>query len=115
MGTAVLVRSPNIIKAQRSAGVCRRLTRSRERRAGKRVVRTQRPAELILQRHSRMHSQALPGSPASTGRSGQALRILEHPVVFNQVVYIRITCKASCRDSGILGWGPGTCVIKLHR
>ena len=44
----VLVRSPNIIKAQRSAGVCRRLTRSRERRAGMKVVGPQRPAELIL-------------------------------------------------------------------
>ena len=100
MGMVVLVRSPSIIKAQRSAGVCRRLTRSWERRAGTRVVGTQRPAELIL---------------VSSGQAEQALRILEHPVVFNQVVYIRITCKASCRDSGILRWGPGTCVIKLHR
>ena len=82
----VLVRSPSIIKAQRSAGVCRRLTRSWERRAGTRVVGTQRPAELIL---------------VSSGQAGQALRILEHPVVFNQVVYIRITCKASKRT------GPG--------
>ena len=48
-------------------------------------------------------------------RAGQVLRILEHPVVFNQVVYVRITCKASCRDSGILRWGSGTCVIKPHR
>ena len=62
----VLVRSPNIIKAQRSAGVCRRLTRSQERRAGMKVVGPQRPAELILQRHSGMRSHALPGNPAST-------------------------------------------------
>lgn len=115
----VLVRSPNIIKAQRSAGVCRRLTRSQERRAGKRVVGTQRPAEFILQRQwyalSCSACQPCFYRMEWASRAGQVLRILGHPVVFNQVVYVRITCKASCRDSGILRWGSGTCVIKPHR